>query len=165
MWLDGIYMAGPFMSEYALRFDDPETFDDVTYQITVTNTTISGNSCATRGGGVDNNGVMVLVNSTIVYNTSQLGIPGIGNRGDLYISNSIAAYNTGAGNVAYAFSGTYNIKNALAKINAMSPDEVFSHLQKNLRYKEPKVYMQRVISRMVSYHKVYGEEGTRRQKL
>jgi len=35
MWLDGIYMAGPFMSEYAMRFDEPETFDDVTYQITL----------------------------------------------------------------------------------------------------------------------------------
>ena len=33
MWLDGIYMAGPFLSEYALRFNEPETFDDVVYQI------------------------------------------------------------------------------------------------------------------------------------
>lgn len=33
MWLDGIYMAGPFLSEYALRFDEPETFDDVVCQI------------------------------------------------------------------------------------------------------------------------------------
>jgi len=35
MWLDGIYMAGPFMSEYALRFNEPETFDDVLHQITL----------------------------------------------------------------------------------------------------------------------------------
>jgi unsaturated rhamnogalacturonyl hydrolase len=35
MWLDGIYMAGPFLSEYAMRFNEPETFDDVTYQITL----------------------------------------------------------------------------------------------------------------------------------
>jgi unsaturated rhamnogalacturonyl hydrolase len=35
MWLDGIYMAGPFLSEYALRFDEPETFDDVVHQITL----------------------------------------------------------------------------------------------------------------------------------
>jgi unsaturated rhamnogalacturonyl hydrolase len=33
MWLDGIYMAGPFLSEYALRFTEPETFDDVVHQI------------------------------------------------------------------------------------------------------------------------------------
>jgi len=35
MWLDGIYMAGPFLSEYAMRFDEPETFDDVVHQITL----------------------------------------------------------------------------------------------------------------------------------
>jgi len=35
MWLDGIYMAGPFMSEYAFRFNDPETFDDVIHQISL----------------------------------------------------------------------------------------------------------------------------------
>jgi len=35
MWLDGIYMAGPFLSEYALRFNEPETFDDVIHQITL----------------------------------------------------------------------------------------------------------------------------------
>jgi len=33
MWLDSIYMAGPFLSEYAMRFDEPETFDDVLHQI------------------------------------------------------------------------------------------------------------------------------------
>ncbi len=35
MWLDGIYMAGPFLAEYARRFNEPETFDDVTDQITL----------------------------------------------------------------------------------------------------------------------------------
>ncbi len=33
MWLDGIYMAGPFYAEYAYRFDDPAGFDDVAHQI------------------------------------------------------------------------------------------------------------------------------------
>jgi unsaturated rhamnogalacturonyl hydrolase len=33
MWLDGIYMAGPFLAEYALRFNEPEAFDDVLHQI------------------------------------------------------------------------------------------------------------------------------------
>jgi unsaturated rhamnogalacturonyl hydrolase len=33
MWLDGIYMAGPFLAEYARRFNEPETFDDVILQI------------------------------------------------------------------------------------------------------------------------------------
>ncbi|MEA3373653.1 MAG: murein transglycosylase domain-containing protein [Campylobacterota bacterium] len=76
---------------------------------------------------------------------------------------AIAGYNTGAGNVAYAFSGTYNVKNAIAKINSMSPNDVYQYLQKHLRYNEPKVYMQRVVSRMVVYHKAYGEKGNRRQ--
>jgi unsaturated rhamnogalacturonyl hydrolase len=33
MWLDGIYMAGPFLAEYARRFDEPTTFDEVAHQI------------------------------------------------------------------------------------------------------------------------------------
>ena len=33
MWLDGIYMAGPFLAEYASRFDDPAIFEDVIRQI------------------------------------------------------------------------------------------------------------------------------------
>src|SRR5512138_239131 len=33
MWLDGIYMAGPFLAEYAFRFNEPETFDDIVHQI------------------------------------------------------------------------------------------------------------------------------------
>ncbi len=33
MWLDGIYMAGPFLAEYARRFGEPATFEDVAHQI------------------------------------------------------------------------------------------------------------------------------------
>jgi unsaturated rhamnogalacturonyl hydrolase len=33
MWLDGIYMAGPFLAEYARRFEEAETFDDLVHQI------------------------------------------------------------------------------------------------------------------------------------
>jgi unsaturated rhamnogalacturonyl hydrolase len=33
MWLDGIYMAGPFLAEYASCFDEPGIFDDVVFQI------------------------------------------------------------------------------------------------------------------------------------
>jgi unsaturated rhamnogalacturonyl hydrolase len=35
MWLDGLYMAGPFLSEYARQFDEPSTFDDVIHQFTL----------------------------------------------------------------------------------------------------------------------------------
>jgi unsaturated rhamnogalacturonyl hydrolase len=33
MWLDGIYMAGPFYAEFARTFGETEGFDDVAYQI------------------------------------------------------------------------------------------------------------------------------------
>ncbi len=32
MWLDGVYMAEPFQAEYAVTFDEPELFDDITRQ-------------------------------------------------------------------------------------------------------------------------------------
>lgn len=33
MWLDGLYMSGPFRAEYAVTFNQPEIFDDLTRQI------------------------------------------------------------------------------------------------------------------------------------
>ncbi|HEY5590502.1 MAG TPA: glycoside hydrolase family 88 protein [Paludibacter sp.] len=33
MWLDGIYMASPFLAEYAYRFNEPMLYDDVALQI------------------------------------------------------------------------------------------------------------------------------------
>ncbi|MBI9057490.1 MAG: glycoside hydrolase family 88 protein [Labilibaculum sp.] len=33
MWLDGIYMASPFLAQYAKEFNDPEWFDVITHQI------------------------------------------------------------------------------------------------------------------------------------
>jgi unsaturated rhamnogalacturonyl hydrolase len=32
MWLDGIYMASPFLAEYAIEFNEPELFDDIALQ-------------------------------------------------------------------------------------------------------------------------------------
>ena len=34
-WLDGIYMASPFLAAYAVDFDQPQYFDDVVNQITL----------------------------------------------------------------------------------------------------------------------------------
>jgi unsaturated rhamnogalacturonyl hydrolase len=34
MWLDGIYMASPFLAEYAVTFDEPAALDDAAFQIT-----------------------------------------------------------------------------------------------------------------------------------
>ncbi|MBN2471257.1 MAG: glycoside hydrolase family 88 protein [Anaerolineae bacterium] len=33
MWLDGIYMAGPFYAQFAATFDEPAIFDDLAHQI------------------------------------------------------------------------------------------------------------------------------------
>jgi unsaturated rhamnogalacturonyl hydrolase len=33
MWLDGLYMASPFLAEYAYRFNDKMLYDEVTHQI------------------------------------------------------------------------------------------------------------------------------------
>jgi unsaturated rhamnogalacturonyl hydrolase len=33
MWLDGLYMASPFLAEFASRFDEPRLLDDVAHQI------------------------------------------------------------------------------------------------------------------------------------
>jgi len=33
MWLDGLYMASPFLTRYAKEFDQPKWFDEVTFQI------------------------------------------------------------------------------------------------------------------------------------
>ncbi len=35
MWLDGIYMASPFYTEFAQTFEEPEAFEDVAHQITL----------------------------------------------------------------------------------------------------------------------------------
>lgn len=32
MWLDGVYMAEPFLAEYAVQFDKPEMYDDIVHQ-------------------------------------------------------------------------------------------------------------------------------------
>lgn len=60
----------------------------------------------------------------------------------LYLT--IAAYNTGPGNVAKAFTGKMKLKSAIAKINTMSAQEIYNHLQEHLPYQETKTYLARV---------------------
>jgi unsaturated rhamnogalacturonyl hydrolase len=33
MWLDGLFMASPFLAEYATKFNEPELFDDIAHQL------------------------------------------------------------------------------------------------------------------------------------
>jgi membrane-bound lytic murein transglycosylase C len=65
----------------------------------------------------------------------------------------IAAYNTGSGNVAKTFNkdGSRNINKAAKIINALSPQQVYKHLEANLPYDETKHYLQRVVTRKNIY--------------
>lgn len=69
---------------------------------------------------------------------------------------TIAAYNTGAGNVAWAFTKTNNMKKAAPRINKLTPKQVYNRLLRDLKYDEPKHYLKKVSKRMAAYHKVYG---------
>ena len=64
---------------------------------------------------------------------------------------AIAAYNTGAGNVAKAFTGSLNLRKAVPKINAMTPEQVYDHLIKNLPYEETRNYLRKVVTRIPKY--------------
>ena len=68
---------------------------------------------------------------------------------------TIAAYNTGAGNVAWAFTHTYNPVKAAKIINRLTPNQVYNRLLRDLKYDEPKHYLKRVTKRMQIYHKIY----------
>lgn len=64
---------------------------------------------------------------------------------------TIAAYNTGAGNVARAFTGKTSVVKAAPRINAMSPQQVYRHLQRKLPYDETRQYLVRVTDRLEKY--------------
>lgn len=64
---------------------------------------------------------------------------------------AIAAYNTGAGNVFRAFTGQTRPTAAFAKINAMTPKDVYRHLIWNLPYEETRNYLAKVVERMKKY--------------
>ncbi len=55
----------------------------------------------------------------------------------------IAGYNTGSGNVLRAFHRDRN--QAVARINAASPQEVYEHLVRNLPYQETRNYLPKVV--------------------
>jgi membrane-bound lytic murein transglycosylase C len=64
---------------------------------------------------------------------------------------AIAAYNTGPGNVAKAFTGKRNVTQSLPQINAMTSEQVFEHLKKNLPFEETRSYVVTVSQRMGLY--------------
>ncbi len=77
---------------------------------------------------------------------------------------TIAAYNTGSGNIAWAFNRNKNLtyrkklrmSNAADDINALTPQQVYDRLLKDLKWDEPKHYLKKVSKRMSQYKKVYG---------
>jgi membrane-bound lytic murein transglycosylase C len=68
---------------------------------------------------------------------------------------TIAAYNTGAGNVAKAFIGKTNIKQAAKKINKMTSNEVYNTLIKRLPYLETRKYLLKVNKKKQMYAKMF----------
>lgn len=64
---------------------------------------------------------------------------------------AIAAYNTGVGNVFRTFTGRTRPKAAAAKINSMTPDDVYRTLIWELPYKETRSYLANVRARMAKY--------------
>ena len=69
---------------------------------------------------------------------------------------TIAAYNTGAGNIAWAFTKSFDMNKAAPLINKMQSEQVYSKLLKDLRWDEPKKYLINVSKRMKAYRQVYG---------
>lgn len=64
---------------------------------------------------------------------------------------AIAAYNTGAGNVARAFTGKRNMRDAAKLINRMNPEEVYHQLKTNLPYDETRHYIEKVTKAQKKY--------------
>lgn len=64
---------------------------------------------------------------------------------------AIAAYNTGPGNVSRAFSGNRNLQEASAKINVLSPQQVYNRLLRYLPYSETRSYLKKVSKRKSMY--------------
>jgi hypothetical protein len=63
------------------------------YNLTITDSTISGNTAQMGAGGIGNTGVLLLANSTISGNTAQMAAGGIGNAGALDLTNSTLSGN------------------------------------------------------------------------
>jgi membrane-bound lytic murein transglycosylase C len=67
---------------------------------------------------------------------------------------TIAAYNTGTGNVAKAFTGNSNIKQAAKIINRLNSVQVYKRMMKKLPYKETRKYLFKV-NRNLKFYKKY----------
>lgn len=64
---------------------------------------------------------------------------------------SISAYNAGPGNVAKAFTGDFNIRKAIPKIQKLSEAELYSALRKKVPKEEARHYIKKVTDKMKVY--------------
>lgn len=64
---------------------------------------------------------------------------------------AVASYNTGVGNLARTFTGNKSISEAVTKINAMTPEQVYGYLLENLSASETKNYLKKIVSRREKY--------------
>jgi membrane-bound lytic murein transglycosylase C len=70
----------------------------------------------------------------------------------------VCAYNTGAGNVAKAYNGTFNIKKAIPLINEKTAEQNYEFLLQNLPYEETRNYLKKVTDRKKMYESWYRTE-------
>lgn len=80
--------------------------------LTLTNSTIVGNSSSFQGGGVSNFGTMVVINSTIANNAAPVGGGGIINLGTITITSSTISGNS-TGGFKNDLSGTASVVNTI----------------------------------------------------
>lgn len=71
---------------------------------------------------------------------------------------AIAAYNTGPGNVSLALTGSgMKLRPAIRVANAMTPEQVYQHLLRELPYEETINYLRKVTSRLDNYQALLAE--------
>jgi predicted outer membrane repeat protein len=76
--------------------------------MTITNSTVSGNTASKSGGGIDARGPVMIANSTVSENTASVSGGGISNHlGSLTLANSVVQ---GACEGEYYYSDGYNVE-------------------------------------------------------
>jgi predicted outer membrane repeat protein len=92
--------------------------------LTVTNTTISGNTATTIGGGIHNSGTLMLDESTLTANTATTAGGGIHNAGTLTVASSTINGNTTTGTGGgIENAGTATIFNSIVAGNTSSTND------------------------------------------
>jgi len=86
--------------------------------VTISNSTLSGNSVSSGGGAIYNNGTMTISNSTLSGNSPSSGGGAILNNGTLTISNSTLSGNSADDGGAIFNNGTLTISNSTLSGNS-----------------------------------------------